>query len=47
MFIDSKYNKLFKSNDLTRLKYNELRTFAIAIREHKNTVSYYVNQNLL
>ena len=47
MFIDSKYTKIFHSNDLTQLKYNELYDFAIAIREHKNTVSYYVNQNLL
>ena len=47
MFIDSKYTKIFKSNDLTQLKYNELHDFAIAIREYKNTVSYYVNQNLL
>ena len=47
MFIDSKYTKIFKSNDLTQLKYNELYDFAIAIREHKNTVSEYVNKNLL
>ena len=47
MFIDSKYTKIFHSNDLTHLKYNELRAFAMAIREHKNTVSEYVNKNLL
>ena len=47
MFIDSKYTKIFHSNDLTQLKYNELHDFAIAIREHKNIVSEYVNKNLL
>ena len=47
MFIDSKYTKIFKSNDLTQLKYNELHDFAMTIREHKNVVSEYVNQNLL
>lgn len=47
MLINSKYNKIFKSNVLTRLKYNELRIFAMSIREHKNTVSKHVNKNLL
>ena len=47
MFIDSKYTKIFRSNDLTQLKYNELYDFAIAIRNHKNIVSEYVNKNLL
>ena len=47
MLTDSKYTKIFHSNDLTHLKYNELRAFAIAIREHKNIVSEYVNKNLL
>ena len=47
MFIDSKYTKIFHSNDLTHLKYNELIAFAMSIREHKNIVSEYVNQNLL
>ena len=47
MFIDSKYTKIFHSNDLTQLKYNELYDFAIAIRNHKNIVSEYVNKNLL
>jgi hypothetical protein len=47
MIIQSKYTKIFKSNDMTRLKYNELYDFAVLIRNHKNTVSKYVNQNLL
>ena len=32
---------------MTRLKYNELYDFAVLIRNHKNIVSEYVNQNLL
>ena len=47
MLTDSKYTKIFHSNDLTRLKYNELRTFAMAIRNHKNVVSEYVSKNIL
>ena len=47
MVIDSKYTKLFKSQDLTIQKYNELYDFAVVIRNHKNKVSDYVNQNLL
>ena len=47
MLIQSKYTKIFKSNDMTRLKYNELYDFAVLIRNHKNIVSEYVNQNLL
>ena len=47
MIIQSKYTKIFKSNDMTRLKYNELYDFAVLIRNHKNIVSEYVNQNLL
>ena len=47
MIIQSKYTKIFKSNNMTRLKYNELYDFAVLIRNHKNTVSEYVNQNLL
>lgn len=46
MLTDSKYTKIFHSNDLTRLKYNELRVFAMYICEHKNIVSEYVNKNL-
>lgn len=47
MIIQSKYTKIFKSHDMTRLKYNELYDFAVLIRNHKNIVSEYVNQNLL
>ena len=47
MIIQSKYTKIFKSYNMTRLKYNELYDFAVLIRNHKNTVSEYVNQNLL
>lgn len=47
MIIQSKYTKIFKSKDITRLKYNELYDFAVLIRNHKNSVSEYVNSNLL
>ena len=35
MLTDSKYTKILHSNDLTYLKYNELRAFAMTIRNHK------------
>lgn len=47
MIIKSKYTKIFKSNDMTRLKYDELYEFAVLIRNHKNIVSKHVNANLL
>ena len=47
MIIQSKYTKTFHSKDLTRQKYDELYDFAVLIRSHKNTVSQYVNDNLL
>jgi transposase len=47
MIIQSKYTKVFHSKDLTRLKYDELYNFAVLIRNHKNVVSQYVNDNLL
>ena len=47
MIIQSKYTKIFHSNRLTRQKYDELYNFAILIRNHKNVVSQYVNDNLL
>ena len=47
MIIQSKYTKIFHSKDLTCQKYDELYDFAILIRSHKNTVSQYVNDNLL
>ena len=46
MLIQSKYTKIFQSKNMTRLKYNELYDFAVLIRNHKNTVSEYVNGNL-
>ena len=47
MIIQSKYTKIFQSKDLTRQKYDELYDFAALIRNHKNIVSQYVNNNLL
>ena len=47
MIIESKYSKGFVSHDITRQKYNELYTFAVSIRNHKNKVSQYVCNNLL
>ena len=47
MIIQSKYTKIFHSKDLTRQKYDELHNFAVLICNHKNTVSQYVNDNLL
>ena len=47
MIIQSKYTKVFQSQDITRQKYDELYDFAILIRNHKNIVSRYVNENLL
>ena len=47
MLIQSKYTKIFHSKDLTRQKYDELYDFAVLIQNHKNTVSQYVNNNLL
>lgn len=47
MVIQSKYTKIFKSNDMTRQKYDELYDFAVLIQNHKNAVSQYVNDNLL
>ena len=47
MITQSKYTKTFQSKDLTRQKYDELYDFAVLIRNHKNIVSRYVNENLL
>ena len=47
MIIQSKYTKMFHSKDLTRQKYDELYNFAVLIKNHKNIVSRYVNENLL
>ena len=46
MEIQSQYTRSFISNDITRLKYNELMDLAILIRSHKNKVSEFVNSNL-
>lgn len=47
MITQSHYTKEFKSNDLTHLKYNELKAFAEVLRAHRNSVSEYVNSNLM
>ena len=47
MIIQSKYTKTFHSMDITRKKFDELYNFAVRIRNHKNTVSQHVNDNLL
>lgn len=47
MIIQSKYTKIFHSNRLTRQKYDELHDFAVFIQNNKNTISQYVNDNLL
>ena len=47
MIIQSKYTKIFHSKNLTRQKYDELHDFAVLIQNHKNTVSEYINDNLL
>jgi len=47
MIIDSKYTKIFVSNELTRQKYDELYDFAVLIRNHKNEVSKHICSNLL
>ena len=46
MEIQSQYTRSFMSNDITRLKYNELMDLAVLIRSHKNKVSEFVNSNL-
>ena len=47
MIIQSRYTKIFHSRVLTRQEYGELYDFAVLIRNHKNIVSQYVNDNLL
>ena len=47
MIIQSRYTKIFHSKDLTHRKYDELHDFAVLIQNHKNTVSQYVNDNIL
>ena len=47
MIIQSKYTKVFQSMDITRKKFDELYSFAVRIRNHKNKVSQHVNEHLL
>lgn len=47
MIIQSKYTKVFNSKGMTRLKYDELYGLSVLIRNHKNIVSQYVNDNIL
>ncbi len=47
MIIQSKYTKTFHSTNITHQKYDTLYNFAVLIRNHKNTVSRYVNEHLL
>jgi len=47
MIIQSKYSKGFVSHNLTHKKYDELYSFAVSIRNHKNRVSQYVCNDLL
>ena len=47
MTVDSKYTKVFTSDSLTDLKYNELHAYAVYLREWRNRVSNEVNDNLL
>ena len=46
MIIGSRYTKVFVSDDITHLKYNELHDLAVNIREHKNKISEFVSHNL-
>jgi transposase len=46
MLVDSKYSKHFKSNEITLLKYNELKEFAMFLREHKNIISKEIQENI-
>ena len=47
MIVQSKYDKTFISNDLTRLKYDELHSLACLLLNHKNKVSRFINNNLM
>ena len=46
MEIDSKYTKRFDSNNLTRLKYDEIKSIAVLIRDYRNEISKYVSKHL-
>lgn len=47
MIVDSKYTKIFVSNDLTRQKYDELYDFAVSLRDFKNLISKEVCSDLM
>jgi len=47
VLIQSKHNKSFVSDSLTKEKYNELYDFAVTLRNHKNLVSNDVNSNMM
>ena len=47
MIVDSKYAKIFHSDMLTRIKYDELYTVAVKLRDFKNEVSQLINSDLL
>ena len=47
MLIESKYTKVFVSDSLTDLKYNELHNYALYLLEWRNRISREVNDNLL
>ena len=47
MIVNSKYTKTFVSDSLTREKYNELRDYAVYLRDYKNKLSELVSSNLL
>lgn len=46
MIIDSKFSKSFISDSLSTTKLNELKEFALLIKNHKNIVSQEVNSNI-
>ena len=47
MLIESKYTKVFVSDSLTDLKYNELHNYALYLLEWRNRISKEINDNLL
>ena len=47
MLAAGKYTKVFTSDELTRRKYDELYSLAVAIREHKNLISREICSDIL
>jgi transposase len=45
--VNSKYTKVFTSNDLTDSKYDDILNLAMTIRDCKNEASRYVSENLM